>query len=150
MSHYQKMFFQYIIWERPVWEYDMDTFCHNSIGIYFKKRLIDNLSSWYHGEITWALRFPISPENQPFVQQFVHVDIKENIKAEHCFPFVRVIYLWQVDSPNKGLIMQKVFLCHVMIMKFFMTTRFSSSSKFYFQQKIFNDKTITEIYGKYQ
>ena len=49
-----------------------------------------------------------------FIQQLVGNDNKENIKALHCWPFVRGVHLSPVDSPHKGSVMRKVF--HGMIL----------------------------------
>ena len=42
---------------------------------------------------------------------------QNNTKALHYCPFVRGIHRWPVDSPHKGTVMRKTFLCHDVIMK---------------------------------
>ena len=42
------------------------------------------------------------PATRVFVQQLVRANIRENINAQHYWSFVRGIYRWPVDSPQKG------------------------------------------------
>ena len=42
--------------------------------------------------------------------------ITEKKKGPHYPPFVRGIYQWLVDSPNKALVMRKTFPCHAVLM----------------------------------
>ena len=52
-----------------------------------------------------------------FFQWLVGAYNKENIKAVHHLPFVRVICSWQLDSPHKGLMMQKALPCRDIIIQ---------------------------------
>ena len=46
------------------------------------------------------------------VEQLVKVNIKERIKGQHCWPFVKGIHRWPRHSPHKGSVMQIRFLYH--------------------------------------
>ena len=53
----------------------------------------------------WAFLITVtakSPTSCLFVQQLVRANIRGNINAEHYWSFVRGIYRWPVDSPQKG------------------------------------------------
>ena len=50
-----------------------------------------------------------------FAQQLVQANNKENIKATHHWPFVRGIHRSPVDSPHKGPVMRRAFLCNDVI-----------------------------------
>ena len=52
----------------------------------------------------WRLE---SPTTRPFVQYFVHTNIKETIKVLHYRPFVMEIHQWMGISPHKGPVMWK-------------------------------------------
>ena len=88
--------------------------------------------TWMHhdSDITWTSCLLKSPANQLFVQLFIYVDIKENIRT-HC-PFVRES-TGNTDSPHKGPVSRKLFLCgDIMLRKDAVnTTRQSTQSNFY-------------------
>ena len=80
--------------------------------------------------ITWVLRQDMTLQwhymnimasksngNLTVFQHLFRLTRKQNIKAMHYWPFVRVSHKWPVDSPHKGLVMQNVVLCHDVIMR---------------------------------
>ena len=69
----------------------------------------------YYINVTWASWCLKSLATGLFVQQSVWASIKENIKT-WLLAFVRGIHRWLVDSPHKGPVMWKLFLCHDIIM----------------------------------
>ena len=60
----------------------------------------------------WATCCLKSSTTWLFVQQCVHVNIKEIIKAQRYWPFVKRIVRWLVVSTHQGPIMPKSFSCH--------------------------------------
>ena len=81
----------------------------------FLNKLRRNLSN-HCSDVKWASRHFNSPGHRLYVQQFVQVDIKGNIKAPHHWPFVRGIYKSPVDSLYKGPVMRNAFPCHNIFM----------------------------------
>ena len=70
----------------------------------------NNTLQWW-----WCLK---SPASQWFNQPFIQVQIKENTKAPHHWPFVRGlgIHRWLVNSLAKGPVTRKMFPLDVAIM----------------------------------
>ena len=87
-----------------------------SAGLWSLLGVFTRISYDDYGDATWASWRLQSPVIRLFVQQFVQVDIKGNIGAPHHRSRARGIHWWQVDSHQKGLVMQKAFPFHDVIM----------------------------------
>ena len=57
--------------------------------------------------------------SQLFIQPFIQVEIKENIKDPRHWPFVRGIHRWPMISPRKGPVTRKMLPFDDVIMLIF-------------------------------
>ena len=69
------------------------------------------LTSYEHHDIWKSLAL------QLFGQKLVQVSITESNEVLHYWPLVRGIHWWPVNSPHKGSVIWKVFLCHGLVMQ---------------------------------
>ena len=72
---------------------------------------------YQNSNIKLALRSLNSPATQKFVQKLAEANNKESFNAQHYWPFVRRLQHWLVEFPHKGLVMQKTFPSHDIIMQ---------------------------------
>ena len=69
-------------------------------------------------DVTWAPWCLTSRAITLSGHMFVAAYFKVNINAPHYCSFVRGIHQWLVDSPQKGPVMQKLFPCHDIIIRY--------------------------------
>ena len=72
-------------------------------------------STWRFNNFIRASRRIKSPEIRRFAQQLVQANSNGNVTALIA-GLVREIPWWAVDFPHKGLVRQRMFRCHAMIM----------------------------------
>ena len=66
---------------------------------------------WHQSDATWVTWQFQSLATPIFIKQLFQVHNKDNIKAEHYWPFVRRIQRWSMKCHHKASVMQKVYLC---------------------------------------
>ena len=68
----------------------------------------------WHQRKHWSTSLALC-EGIPCLFNSLSSHIKEKFRSLHYWPFLKGIDWWPVDSPHKGLVMQKVFPCHDVI-----------------------------------
>ena len=76
------------------------------------------MPTFHYSDMLWASWHLKSGSTQLFVWQLNPANHKETMETPYCWLVVRGIHQWPVDSPHKGLVMQKLFHCNYIIMWF--------------------------------